>query len=99
MLQFKPLDRVKLTSVAESYYGGVPGRFVPRDQGAGTGGIVLIADENRLHDPRAAARPYFVLWDNGAKNSYREEDLQPEVLIEATIEETEISKVVPFNRF
>ena len=73
-LQFKPDTRVKLTPQAISYYGGVPG-WVPQGQGGGTHGTVLFAGD-RPHKPGADPRPYYVRWDNGAENSYREQDLQ-----------------------
>lgn len=76
-LTFKPGDGVRLTASAISLYGGVPG-WVPQGQGGGTPGIVLEADEDRPHDPRAAARPYLVRWGNGVVNSYRVEDLEGE---------------------
>lgn len=74
-LQFKVGDRVRLTREAVALYGGVPGQWIPEGQGSGTDGIVAIA-EDRPHDPRAAARPYMVLWANGVVNSYREDDLE-----------------------
>lgn len=75
-LEFAPGDRVCLTPAAIAFYGGVPDKFTPEGQGGGKPGTIQVADENRPHDPRAAARPYLVMWDNGVMNSYREEDLQ-----------------------
>jgi len=72
--QFASGDRVCLTPAGISLYGGVS-QWVPPSQGAGLPGTVLVAAE-RPFRPGAAPRPYFVRWDNGAENSYREEDLQ-----------------------
>ena len=49
--------------------------WIPEGQGGGSSGTVLFAGE-RLYDRNAAARPYYVRWDNGAENSYRVEDLE-----------------------
>lgn len=72
--EFSPGDRVRLTPAGISLYGGVA-RWVPEAQGGGTPGTVLVA-EDRPHRPGAAPRPYYVRWDNGAENSYREDDLE-----------------------
>ena len=74
-LVFKAGDRVMLTVKANRYYGGV-GSWTPEGQGAGLPGTVRFAG-NRPHNPGADPRPYFVEWDNGASNSYREGDLKP----------------------
>lgn len=80
-LRFKPQDRVVLTPAAVRYYGGVAGpngaTWTPTAQGGGKPGTVTFAGE-RPHRPGADPRPYYVVWDNGAENSYREEDLAPE---------------------
>jgi hypothetical protein len=76
MLNFKVGSRVSLSPAGAAYYGAAQGAFIPESQGGKYGrGTVLVADETRPHDPRAAARPYIVQWDNGSSNSYREEDL------------------------
>ena len=76
-LAFRVGDRVRLSTIANSYYGGV-GRWTPVGQGGGTDGTVLHAGD-RPHKPGADPRPYYVRWDNGAENSYREGDLKPAV--------------------
>ncbi len=100
-LEFKLDDRVQLTPTAVSLYGGVSG-WVPKSQGGGKPGIVIEADENRPHDPRAAARPYLVRWGNGAVNSYRVEDLEREVRPAAELNPTEAptpgSNIISFIR-
>lgn len=73
-LAFQPGDRVQLTPHAIRTYGGAPG-FVPEGQGGGTTGTVVYAGD-RPYKPGAAPRPYYVKWDNGVGNSYREEDLR-----------------------
>jgi len=93
-LEFKPGDRVNLTDSAGCYYGGNP-KWIPPSQGGGTAGYVLFAGE-RPYDPRAAARPYFVRWDNGAENSYRVDDLQAAPRIPLVVEEQ--PNVITFNR-
>nr|WP_320131713.1 hypothetical protein [uncultured Holophaga sp.] len=79
--RFQPGDRVRLTAAGIALYGGVA-QWVPEAQGGGTAGTVLVAAE-RPHRPGAAPRPYYVVWDNGAENSYREEDLEEAVSSEA----------------
>ena len=74
-LAFKPGDRVRLTTMANSYYGGA-GRWTPHGQGGGEPGTIRYAG-NRPYKAGADPRPYFVDWDNGASNSYREGDLKP----------------------
>lgn len=97
--EFKPGDRVRLTRPGVTFYGGAWPNFVPQDQGGGTVGTVVTA-EDRPHKPGAAPRPYFVHWDNGSENSYRIEDLQAaEDTKEAGEPITEpVSKIVPFKR-
>ena len=95
---FKPGDRVRLTPSAVTFYGGAWPHFVPQGQGGGTAGTLLLA-EDRPHRPGAAPRPYYVRWDNGVENSYREEDLEAA----PTPAETEPTgaappNVVPFRR-
>lgn len=90
-LRFKPGDRVRLTPQAILYYGGAPG-WVPEGQGGGKPGTIAFAGE-RPHKPGAQPRPYFVEWDNGVSNSYREEDL----LADEAPEET-ASNIIPFGR-
>lgn len=72
--EFAPGDRVRLTPAGIALYGGVA-RWIPEAQGGGTAGTVLVAAE-RPCKPGASPRPYYVAWDNGAENSYREEDLE-----------------------
>lgn len=74
-LSLQPGATVRLTPTAVRYYGGVPPHFVPAGQGGGTKGTVVIAGE-RPHKPGADPRPYFVQWENGYSNSYREGDLE-----------------------
>ncbi len=74
-LQFQAGDRVRLTRLAVTTYGGAWPHWVPAAQGGGSEGTVLFAGE-RPHKPGAAPRPYYVRWDNGAENSYRVEDLE-----------------------
>ena len=74
-LAFKAGDRVMLTTMANSYYGGVGG-YTPVGQGGGKPGTVRYAGD-RPYSHGADPRPYFVDWDNGASNSYREGDLKP----------------------
>lgn len=90
-LRFKVGDRVRLAPQAVLYYGGAPG-WVPEGQGGGTAGTVAFAGE-RPHRPGAQPRPYYVTWDNGAGNSYREEDLA-----EAEPPREEPSNIIPFGR-
>lgn len=85
--RFGPGDRVRLTQVGIALYGGVA-QWVPESQGGGNPGTVLIAAD-RPHKPGASPRPYYVLWDNGAENSYREEDLEAETTEVAAPEEDE----------
>ena len=73
--EFKPGDQVHLTRAGVALYGGAWPHFVPQGQGGGTVGTVLEAGE-RSHKPGAAPRPYYVRWENGIENSYREEDLE-----------------------
>lgn len=87
---FKLGDRVKLTPSGVIYYGGTPG-WTPEGQGGGKPGTVVVAGD-RPHEPGACPRPYLVSWDNGAVNSYREEDLQAAPEVEAAV------NVVPFGR-
>lgn len=98
-LALKVGDRVRLTREAVTLYGGAWPHWVPQAQGGGTGGTVLFAGE-RPHKPGAAPRPYFVHWDNGAENSYRVEDLEPESPQEAMSEAEEPlpPNVIAFNR-
>lgn len=72
---FKPGDRVRLTRVGVTFYGGAWPHFIPQGQGGGSPGTVLVAGD-RPHKPGAAPRPYYVRWDNGVENSYRAEDLE-----------------------
>lgn len=74
-LQFNVGDRVRLTREGVALYGGAWPHWVPEAQGGGTAGTVLFAGE-RAHKPGAAPRPYYVRWDNGAENTYREADLE-----------------------
>ncbi len=83
-LAFTVGARVRLTKAGGLYYGAVALNgeprwprfaYVPVDQGAGKDGTVLFAGE-RPHKPGADPRPYYVRWDNGAENSYREVDLE-----------------------
>ncbi|HLO66733.1 MAG TPA: hypothetical protein VK188_06920 [Holophaga sp.] len=90
--QFKAGDRVTLTPAAVRYYGGAP-PWVPFNQGGGEPGTVAFAGD-RPHKPGAEPRPYFVEWDNGAGNSYREGDLQAAV----DPEDAPPSNVIPFGR-
>lgn len=77
-LRFKVGDRVMLSPDGVRYYGGVYGvhgaAWVPMFQGGGMPGTVAFAGD-RPHKPGADPRPYFVAWDNGEHNSYREIDL------------------------
>ena len=91
---FKPGDRVRLSHAGVSHYGGIWPHFIPEAQGGGTPGTVLVAGD-RPHKPGAAPRPYYVLWDNGAENSYRVEDLVAAGDPEAEGEPP--SNVVPFR--
>jgi hypothetical protein len=70
-----PNARVRLTREAVIFYGGTWPHWVPTAQGGGQPGTLVFAGE-RPHKPGAAPRPYYVKWDNGAENSYREEDLE-----------------------
>lgn len=72
--RFSPGDRVSLTPAGIALYGGVA-QWVPEAQGGGSLGTVMLAAD-RPHKAGASPRPYYVLWDNGAENSYREEDLE-----------------------
>lgn len=90
-LRFKPGDRVRLTPQAVLYYGGAPG-WVPEGQGGGKPGTVAFAGE-RPCKPGAHPRPYYVQWDNGVANSYREEDLGPE----AVPEDAAPANIIPFG--
>lgn len=74
-LTFTVGARVRLSQAGSRYYGGVPPHYTPVSQGGGTSGTVLMAGD-RPHKPGADPRPYYVRWDNGAENSYREEDLE-----------------------
>ncbi len=74
-LQFAVGDRVQLTRAGVAMYGGAWPHWVPEAQGGGAPGTVLFAGE-RPHKPGAAPRPYYVRWDNGVENTYREEDLE-----------------------
>ena len=94
--ELKPGDRVCLTHVGVSFYGGAWPHFVPQAQGGGTLGTVLTAKE-RPHKPGAAPRPYYVRWDSGVENSYRVEDLKPGTPATEEAPETP-SNVVPFFR-
>lgn len=67
--------RVRLTPAGRGYYGG-RGAWTPEGQGGGTDGTVLVAGD-RPRVVGAEYRPYYVRWDNGAENSYREVDLEP----------------------
>ena len=66
---------VHLTRPAVGFYGGTWPNWTPTAQGGGQPGTLVFAGE-RPHKPGAAPRPYYVKWDNGAENSYREEDLE-----------------------
>lgn len=90
-LLFKEGDRVRLTPEAVIYYGGTQG-WVPEDQGGGKPGIVIFAGD-RPHRPGADPRPYYVHWDNGAENSYRERDI-----MDFREEEERPSNIIPFIR-
>jgi len=70
-----PNHRVRLTREAVVFYGGTWPHWTPTAQGGGQPGTLVFAGE-RPHKPGAAPRPYYVKWDNGAENSYREEDLE-----------------------
>ncbi len=70
-----PGVRVRLTRAGVTFYGGAWPHFVPQAQGGGSVGTLLAAEE-RPHKPGAAPRPYYVRWDSGVENSYREEDLE-----------------------
>ncbi len=104
-LEFKPGDRVRLTHSAATYYGGAGTAWVPEGQGGTNGvGTVLVAGD-RPHDPRATPRPYYVRWDNGAENSYREEDLAAAPLASARKPEDAgeedpgpAGNIIPFGR-
>jgi len=103
-LDLHPGDRVRLTRLGVTFYGGAWPHFVPQTQGGGTLGTLLLA-EDRPHKPGAAPRPYLVRWDNGMENSYRVEDLEAaEALLEATQEADadprapEPDNIVPFLR-
>lgn len=72
-LLFEVGQRVLLTPSAIVYYGGTKG-FAPEGQGGGKPGTITFAGE-RPHKFGAAPRPYYVRWDNGVCNSYREDDL------------------------
>lgn len=75
-LSFGVGARVRLSTYGRMYYGAAGGSFVPQSQGGPSGiGTILVVDRNRPHDPRADARPYYLCWDNGSLNSYREVDL------------------------
>ncbi|HJV22892.1 MAG TPA: hypothetical protein VJ570_09345 [Holophagaceae bacterium] len=74
-LEFSAGDRVRLTRAGVAMYGGAWPHWVPEAQGGGAPGTVLFAGE-RPHKPGAAPRPYYVRWDNGVENTYREEDLE-----------------------
>ncbi len=73
-LEHRVGDRVRLTPEGVCCYGGAWPHWVPEAQGGGSDGTVLFAGE-RPHKPEAAPRPYYVRWDRGAENSYREVDL------------------------
>ena len=73
-LEHRVGDRVRLTPEGVRCYGGAWPHWVPEAQGGGTDGTVLFAGE-RSHKPGAAPRPYYVRWDSGVENSYREVDL------------------------
>ena len=92
MLRFKIGDKVQLTAEACSYYGGKPPFYYPVRQGGGTPGEVLFAGD-RPFKPGATPRPYYVRWENGTENSYREQDLEAvfpieldELLVEAAMD-------------
>lgn len=89
MYELKPGDRVCLTRLGVTFYGGAWPHFVPQAQGGGTTGTLLLAEE-RPHKLGAAPRPYYVRWDNGTENSYRVEDLEAD--------SGEPTNVVPFLR-
>ena len=73
--ELKAGDRVRLTRLGVTFYGGAWPHFVPQAQGGGTTGTLLLAEE-RPHKPGASPRPYYVRWDSGVENSYRVEDLE-----------------------
>lgn len=96
--EFKPGDRVQLTRLGVTFYGGVWPHFVPQGQGGGALGTVLVA-EDRPHKPGAAPRPYYVRWDNGVENSYRVEDLESASAASRTEPDDEpASNIVAFRR-
>ncbi len=95
-------DRVRLTAEGVRCYGGAWPHFVPEGQGGGKPGTLIFAGD-RPHKPGAAPRPYYVRWDNGVENSYREDDLQ--LAVEAPVapdgsgeEEDGPSNIIPFGR-
>lgn len=68
-------DRCKLTDEGCRYYGGIPGKWVPSNQGGVDGVGTIAAFGDRPFKLGASPRPYVVKWDNGEMNTYREEDL------------------------
>ncbi len=92
-LAFKEGDRVRLTRVGVTTYGGAWPHWTPTAQGGGTEGTVLFAGD-RPHKPGAAPRPYYVRWDNGAENSYRVEDLEAATPMAG---EEPSPKIIPFR--
>jgi len=95
--EFNPNDRVRLTQAAIAFYGGVVPHWVPEAQGGGAPGTVLVAAD-RPHKPGAAPRPYYVRWDNGAENSYREGDLaRATEEVEESEPEAETGNIVTFR--
>ncbi len=98
-LEFTAGARVRLTRAGVTMYGGAWPHWVPEAQGGGAPGTVLFAGE-RPHKPGAAPRPYYVRWDNGVENTYREEDLE-RADPEAPSKDAEAdshSNVIPFHR-
>lgn len=86
-LRFNFGDEVRLTREAVALYGGKWPEFVPQGQGGGAVGIITQARFRGESKPGAEPRPYMVLWENGAVNSYREIDLEPAVMPTAAPEE------------
>lgn len=96
-LELRVGDRVRLTRVAVTTYGGAWPHWVPEGQGGGKDGTVLFAGD-RPHKPGAAPRPYYVRWDNGIENSYRVEDLERAEGASVDEDAEAPSNVVPFLR-
>jgi hypothetical protein len=95
--ELKPGDRVRLTRLGVTFYGGAWPHFVPQAQGGGSTGLVLAA-EDRPHKAGAAPRPYYVRWDNGVENSYRVEDLEAAAPPPRADDDEPTSNIIPFGR-